>query len=88
MAATLAAAALTFLASVTDAAGHRTRIAEATGRTRRFSYDDLNRLTSEQVLGDPAGENGTVAYAHDLVGNRGRCCFFGQTTLQEMFEIS
>ncbi len=52
VAATLAAAALPFLASVTDAAGHRTRIDEATGRTRLFTYDDLNRLAAEQVTGE------------------------------------
>jgi RHS repeat-associated protein len=53
-----------------NAAGHRTRIDEATGRTRLFQYDNLNRLASEQITGDPAGVNGTVSYAHDLVGNR------------------
>lgn len=53
-----------------NAAGHRTRIDEATGRTRLFAYDGLNRLTSEQVTGDPAGENGAVVYTHDAVGNR------------------
>jgi RHS repeat-associated protein len=29
-----------------------------------------DRLTAEQVTGDPAGENGAVVYNHDLVGNR------------------
>jgi len=53
-----------------NAGGHRTRIDEATGRTRYFAYYGLNRLTSEQVTGDPPGENGTAAYANDLVGNR------------------
>ena len=53
-----------------NAVGHRTRIDEANGRTRLFQYDNLNRLTSEQITGDSAGVNGAVSYVHDLVGNR------------------
>lgn len=43
---------------------------ELSGRTVNYGYDNIYRLTSEAVLGDPAGNNGTINYAYDPVGNR------------------
>lgn len=53
-----------------DNAGHRTSVAELSGRTVNYSYDNIYRLTSEAVASDPAGNNGTVGYTYDPVGNR------------------
>jgi RHS repeat-associated protein len=52
------------------ASGHRHQIVEATGRTATYGYDALYRLTGETIAGDPAGQNGTVTYGLDSVGNR------------------
>jgi RHS repeat-associated protein len=55
--------------------GHRHQVVEggapATPRTTTYTYDGLYRLTSETVSGaaDP-GQNGTVGYTLDKVGNR------------------
>ncbi|MBI2498331.1 MAG: hypothetical protein HYV75_10620, partial [Opitutae bacterium] len=51
--------------------GHRHIITETTGRTATYDYDGVYRLTSEAVAGvaDP-GQNGTVGYTLDKVGNR------------------
>jgi RHS repeat-associated protein len=51
--------------------GHRHQVTEGTGRTVAYTYDALYRLTSETVAGgaDP-GQNGTVTYGLDKVGNR------------------
>jgi RHS repeat-associated protein len=45
-------------------------VAELSGRTVTYGYDDLYRLTSENVSGDPGGKNGAVSYTFDSVGNR------------------
>ena len=52
------------------AAGNRLSVAELSGRIVSYAYDDLYRLTSETVAGDPAGNNGQVTYTFDNVGNR------------------
>ncbi|HUL53425.1 MAG TPA: Ig-like domain-containing protein, partial [Opitutaceae bacterium] len=56
--------------------GHRLQVVEGPapsgpGRTTTYAYDGLYRLTSESVAGgaDP-GQNGTVTYTLDKVGNR------------------
>ncbi len=51
-------------------AGNRTSVAEVNGRSVTYGYDDLYRLTTETVAGDPAGKNGQVSYTLDNVGNR------------------
>ena len=50
-------------------AGNRQSVAELSGRTVQYGYDDLYRLTSETIAGAPA-QNGTVSYSYDSVGNR------------------
>ena len=55
--------------------GHRYQVLEATapsgpGRTTTYAYDDLYRLTGETVANDPNGQNGTIGYTLDKVGNR------------------
>jgi RHS repeat-associated protein len=52
------------------AAGNRLSVAELSGRTVNYGYDDLYRLTSETVASDPHGNNGQVSYTFDNVGNR------------------
>jgi RHS repeat-associated protein len=52
------------------AAGNRLSMSELSGRTVTYGYDDLYRLTSENVSGDPGGKNGAVSYTFDSVGNR------------------
>jgi RHS repeat-associated protein len=52
------------------AAGNRLSVAELSGRTVTYGYDDLYRLTSENVAGDPKSNNGAVTYTFDSVGNR------------------
>jgi RHS repeat-associated protein len=51
------------------AAGNRLSVAELSGRTVNYGYDDLYRLTSETIIG-AATQNGTVSYQYDSVGNR------------------
>ena len=51
-------------------AGNRLSVAELSGRTVTYGYDDLYRLTGETVAGDPHGKNGAVNYTFDNVGNR------------------
>ena len=53
-----------------DAAGHRTGVSELSGRTVGYTYDNLYRLTSETIAGDPHAINGAVSYVYDAVGNR------------------
>jgi len=53
-----------------DAAGHRTSVAEQSGRTVNYGYDNLYRLTSETIASDSSGMNGNVSYTYDPVGNR------------------
>ena len=53
-----------------DNAGHRTSVAELSGRAVQYAYDNIYRLTSETIASDPAGNNGAVNYTYDPVGNR------------------
>jgi RHS repeat-associated protein len=53
--------------------GHRLSVAELSGRTVTYTYDDLYRLTSETIAGDtssPTPQNGVISYTYDAVGNR------------------
>jgi RHS repeat-associated protein len=50
--------------------GNRLSVAELSGRSVTYGYDDLYRLTSETVASDPGGNNGQVSYTLDNVGNR------------------
>jgi RHS repeat-associated protein len=50
--------------------GHREQILESTGRASVYGYDGLHRMVTEQISGDPAGQNGLVSYGLDAVGNR------------------
>ncbi len=52
------------------ASGHRRQVIENGTRTSAFEYDSLYRLTSEVLSGDTHGNNGTVVYGLDKVGNR------------------
>jgi RHS repeat-associated protein len=52
-----------------DANGNRTRVDEADGRVVDYSYDPLNRLTSETVTA-PATDPVATTYVMDDVGNR------------------
>jgi RHS repeat-associated protein len=53
------------------AAGHRLSVTEQSGRTVQYTYDDLYRLTQENITGVPdAAQNGVVDYTFDPVGNR------------------
>lgn len=49
-------------------AGNRVSVAELSGRSVTYGYDDLYRLTSENVSSDPGGKNGVVSYTFDSVG--------------------
>jgi RHS repeat-associated protein len=51
-------------------AGNRTGVTELAGRNVLYGYDNDYRLTSEAITGAPAGQNGTVTYGYDNVGNR------------------
>ncbi len=51
-------------------AGNRLAVSEADGRRVEYGYDQLYRLRTETVTGDPAGVNGVVGYDYDPVGNR------------------
>jgi RHS repeat-associated protein len=50
-------------------AGNRLSVAELSGRTVNYAYDNLYRLTSEIVAGAPS-QNGAISYQFDSVGNR------------------
>jgi RHS repeat-associated protein len=52
-----------------DAAGNRSSVAELSGRTVNYTYDDLYRLTSETISG-ATSQNGAISYQYDSVGNR------------------
>jgi RHS repeat-associated protein len=52
------------------AAGNRLSVSELGGRTATYTVDDLYRLTSESIAGDPHGINGNLSYSYDAVGNR------------------
>jgi YD repeat-containing protein len=45
-------------------------VTELSGRTAPYGYDNFYRLTSESIAGDPGGQNGSIAYTYDPVGNR------------------
>jgi RHS repeat-associated protein len=62
-------AAISRYAYTLGAAGNRLSVAEMSGRTVNYAYDDLYRLTSETISGG-ASQNGTVGYQYDSVGNR------------------
>ena len=53
------------------ATGNRLSVAELSGRTVNYAYDDLYRLTRETISGvvTPT-QNGEIAYTYDPVGNR------------------
>ena len=53
-----------------DAAGHRTSVTELSGRTVNYTYDNLYRLASETIANGSGGQNGTISYTYDPVGNR------------------
>ncbi|MBJ6751476.1 RHS repeat domain-containing protein [Geomonas anaerohicana] len=50
--------------------GNRTRIDEATGISRRYTYDDLYRLTKEDVVDPSIVQTYTNDFTYDAVGNR------------------
>ena len=52
------------------ATGNRLSVVESNGRNVHYEYDALRRLTKESVSGDPLGNDGTVGYSYDKVGNR------------------
>ena len=43
---------------------------ELSGRNVSYGYDNLYRLMSETITGDPNAVNGAVSYVYDPVGNR------------------
>jgi YD repeat-containing protein len=52
-----------------DKVGNRIKVVEQDGRTVDYSYDNLYRLTKEQIT-DPAYGNRSSDFAYDKVGNR------------------
>jgi RHS repeat-associated protein len=52
------------------AAGNRTAVAELSGRSVSYGYDNDYHLLSETITSDPAGNNGSETYTYDTVGNR------------------
>ena len=52
------------------ASGNRTNVQELSSRNVGYGYDGDYRLTSEAITADPSGNNGTVNYVYDVVGNR------------------
>jgi RHS repeat-associated protein len=52
-----------------DGVGNRTKVEEYGGRTVDYTYDALNRLTQEKMVGGVTGER-TIDYTYDLAGNR------------------
>jgi RHS repeat-associated protein len=50
--------------------GLRTGVTEQSGRTANWTYDGIYRLTNEAISLSPAGNNGSVGYGLDPVGNR------------------
>ena len=50
--------------------GNRTAVAELSGRTVNYAYDEMYRLTNEAISSDPNGNNGSIGYTYDPVGNR------------------
>ncbi len=56
-----------------DAAGNITQLVDAsdtdTQKTTNYTYDDLYRLESSIVSGAADGDNGTITYVYDEIGN-------------------
>jgi large repetitive protein len=52
-----------------DANGNRQKVVEASGRMVDYTYDSLNRLTSETIA-TSGSANRTIGYSYDAVGNR------------------
>jgi RHS repeat-associated protein len=50
-------------------AGNRLRVVQSSGRTVQYSYDAAYRLLGETVI-DPQGQDTSLAYTYDDVGNR------------------
>ena len=50
--------------------GNRLSVNEYSNRNVQWTYDDLYRLTGEVIQQDPAGNNGSIGYTYDPVGNR------------------
>ena len=50
-------------------AGNRTRVAENSGRSVDYTYDELYRLT-EEAISDPVNGPETIGYTYDAFGNR------------------
>ncbi|UWZ86826.1 hypothetical protein [Occallatibacter riparius] len=50
--------------------GNLANVVELNGRTVNWTYDGINRLTSESITSDPSKNNGSVSYGLDPVGNR------------------
>ena len=53
-----------------DLVGNRRAVLEDTGRLVEYDYDALYRLTEERISNDPQGDNRTIGYGYDDVGNR------------------
>ena len=53
-----------------DLVGNRRAVLEDTGRLVEYDYDALYRLTEERISNDPLGDNRTIGYRYDHVGNR------------------
>lgn len=51
-------------------AGLRNTAQEPSGRSVVWNFDDINRLTNENISSDPNNVNGGVTYGLDAVGNR------------------
>jgi len=50
--------------------GNLTTATESNGRSVNWSYDGINRLTNQTISGAASGNNGSVSYGLDPVGNR------------------
>jgi len=50
--------------------GNRTGATEQSGRALTWNYDNIYRLNSETIAGDPSNNNGSAGYTLDAVGNR------------------
>jgi RHS repeat-associated protein len=62
--------ALSTYAYARFAAGNVNSVTELNGRLVTYGYDNIYRLTSEAITSDPSGNNGTIGYQFDQVGNR------------------
>ena len=51
--------------------GRKANVAESSGRTENYTYDQIYRLQGEAISGEPvAANNGSLNYSLDPVGNR------------------